>query len=300
MSLLPAQPGAAPGEGPATPGAALVAPAPARGGLRRWLIALLLWGVALLFLVPLLWMISTSLKPEWQVFNGRWLPAPPRWENYREALTILPFGRYVLNTALITALTIVGTLLSSTVIAYAFARLRAPGRDSLFVVLLATMMLPYPVTMVPLYVLFNWLGWINTVWPLVAPAWLGTAFYIFLLRQFFLTIPRDFEDAARMDGAGLLQILVRIMVPLALPAMATVAIFAFTAAWNDFLAPLIYLQRPELYTVTLGLQFFRSTYTTDWAYLMAVSLVTVLPVILIFFVAQRYFIEGISLQGLKG
>ncbi|MGL4648878.1 MAG: carbohydrate ABC transporter permease, partial [Caldilineaceae bacterium] len=248
----------------------------------------------------LLWMLSTSLKPQYQVFNGEWLPKPPRWANYREALTILPFGRYVLNTALITVLTIVGTLLSSTVIAYAFARLRAPGRDTLFVLLLATMMLPYPVTMVPLYMLFNWLGWINTIGPLVVPAWLGTAFYIFLLRQFFLTIPRDFEDAARMDGAGLPQILARIMVPLALPAMATVAIFAFQAAWNDFLAPLIYLQRPELYTVTLGLQFFRSTYTTDWAYLMAASLVTVLPVILVFFVAQRYFIEGLSLQGLKG
>lgn len=260
----------------------------------------LLWGVALLFLVPLFWMISTSLKPDYQVFNGRWIPDPPRWANYREALTILPFGRYVLNTAVITLLTILGTILSSTVIAYGFARLRAPGRDTLFVVLLATMMLPYPVTMVPLYVLFSRLGWINTIAPLVVPAWLGTAFYIFLMRQFFLGIPRDFEDAARMDGAGLVQILWRIMVPLALPAMATVSIFAFQAAWNDFLAPLIYLQRPELYTVTLGLQFFRSTYTTDWAYLMAASLVTMLPVLLVFFLAQRYFIEGISLQGLKG
>ena len=197
-------------------------------------------------------------------------------------------------------LTIVGHLLSCTVIAYAFARLRAPGRDFLFVVMLATMMLPYPVTMVPLYVLFNRLGWINTFLPLVVPAYLGSPFYIFLMRQFFLTIPRDFEDAARIDGANTLQIIWRIMLPMAMPALATVAIFTFQATWNDFLAPLIYLQRPELYTVTLGLQFFRSTYTTNWAYLMAASLVTTLPVIVVFFVAQRYFIEGITLTGVKG
>jgi multiple sugar transport system permease protein len=161
-------------------------------------------------------------------------------------------------------------------------------------------MLPYPVTMVPLYVLYNRLGWINTFLPLVVPAFLGAPFYIFLLRQFFLTIPKDFEDAARIDGANTLQILWLVMVPMAKPALATVAIFTFTASWNDFLAPLIYLQKPELYTVTLGLQFFRSTYTTNWAYLMAASLVTTLPVIAVFFVAQRYFIEGITLTGMKG
>ncbi len=272
-----------------------------RSGARRVLVTLLLWGVALLFLVPLLWMVSSSLKPNYQVMQvpPQWIPRPPRWANYREALTILPFGRYMLNTALITLLTIAGHLLSCTLIAYAFARLRAPGRDALFVVLLATLMLPYPVTMVPLYMLFNALGWINTILPLVVPAFLGSPFYVFLLRQFFLTVPRDFEDAARMDGANLLQILFWIMLPLALPALATVTIFTFQFAWNDFLAPLIYLQRPALYTVTLGLQFFRTTFTVDWAYLMAASLVTVLPVILVFFLAQRAFIEGIALGGLK-
>ena len=269
---------------------------------RRWLILAILWGVALLFLIPFLWMLSSSLKPNYQIFEvpPRWIPNPPRWENYGEALTILPFPLYLRNTAVITLLTIVGHLLSCTVIAYAFARLRAPGRDFLFVVMLATMMLPYPVTMVPLYVLFNRLGWINTFLPLVVPAYLGIPFYIFLMRQFFLTIPRDFEDAARIDGANTLQIIARIMLPMALPALATVTIFTFQATWNDFLAPLIYLQRPELYTVTLGLQFFRSTYTTNWAYLMAASLVTTLPVIVVFFAAQRYFIEGITLTGVKG
>lgn len=272
-----------------------------RSGARRIALTLLLWAVALLFLIPLLWMISSSLKPNYQIFEvpPRWIPRPPRWQNYVEALTVLPFSTYILNTALISALTIIGHLLSCTLIAYAFARLRARGRDLIFIVMLATMMLPYPVTMVPLYVLFQRLGWINTILPLTVPAFLGSAFYIFLLRQFFLGIPRDFEDAARMDGANLLQILWRIMLPLALPAMATVAIFTFQASWNDFLAPLIYLQKPELYTVTLGLQFFRSTYTTNWAYLMAASLVTVLPVVLIFFLAQRYFIEGITLSGIK-
>lgn len=275
---------------------------PRRGRARDWAITALVWGVALLFLIPFLWMISSSLKPNYQIFEvpPRWIPNPPRWENYVEALTTLPFSTYVVNTALISVLTIVGHLLSCTVIAYAFARLRAPGRDALFVVVLATMMLPYPVTMVPLYVLFKQLGWINTYLPLVAPAFLGSAFYIFLLRQFFLTIPADFEDAARIDGANTLQILWMVILPLALPALATVAIFTFQASWNDFLAPLIYLQKPELYTVTLGLQFFRSTYTTNWAYLMAATLVTSLPMIAIFFVAQRYFVEGITLSGVKG
>lgn len=269
---------------------------------RRLLVLALLWGVAILFLIPLLWMFSSSLKPTYQIFETppRWIPIPPRWENYSEALTTLPFALYIRNTAVITLITIIGHLLSCTLIAYAFARLRATGRDALFVVMLATMMLPYPVTMTPLYVIFNRLGWINTILPLTAPAFFGSAFYIFLMRQFFMTIPRDFEDAARIDGANTLQIIARIMAPMALPALATVTIFTFQATWNDFLAPLIYLQRPELYTVTLGLQFFRSTYTTNWAYLMAASLVTTLPVIVVFFAAQQYFIEGISLTGVKG
>jgi ABC-type glycerol-3-phosphate transport system permease component len=270
--------------------------------LRSWLLTALVWGVAILFLIPFLWMISSSLKPNYQIFEvpPRWIPNPPRWDNYREALTTLPFGRYMMNTAIISIVTIIGHLLSCTIIAYAFARLRAPGRDFLFVVVLATMMLPYPVTMVPLYVLFKQLGWINTILPLTAPAYLGSAFYIFLLRQFFLTIPRDFEDAAVIDGANTVQILWLVILPLALPALATVAIFTFQATWNDFLAPLIYLQKPDMYTVTLGLQFFRSTFTTNWAYLMAASLVTSLPVIVVFFAAQRFFIEGITLSGVKG
>jgi ABC-type glycerol-3-phosphate transport system permease component len=262
----------------------------------------LLFGGALIFLVPLVWMISSSLKPDYQIFAmpPELIPNPPRWQNYSEALTYVPFDRYAVNSLIISTLTIIGHLLSCTVIAYGFARLRAPGKDFLFVLVLATMMLPYPVTMVPLYMLFNWLGWINTFLPLTVPAFFGSAFYIFLLRQFFLTIPSDLENAAIIDGANILQILWYVMLPLSKPALATVAIFTFQNAWNDFLPPLIYLHDQSLYTVTLGLNFFRATYTINWAYLMAASLVTMLPVLLVFFLAQRLFIEGITFSGLKG
>ena len=262
----------------------------------------LLFGGALIFLVPLVWMISSSLKPDYQIFAmpPELIPKPPRWQNYSEALTYVPFDRYAVNSLIISTLTIIGHLLSCTVIAYGFARLRAPGKDFLFVLVLATMMLPYPVTMVPLYMLFNWLGWINTFLPLTVPAFFGSAFYIFLLRQFFLTIPSDLENAAIIDGANILQILWYVMLPLSKPALATVAIFTFQNAWNDFLPPLIYLHDQSLYTVTLGLNFFRATYTINWAYLMAASLVTMLPVLLVFFLAQRLFIEGITFSGLKG
>ncbi len=257
---------------------------------------------AAIYLTPVLWMLSSSLKPDYQIFAmpPQWLPRPPRWENYREALTYVPFGRYTLNTLAIAAITIVGNFLSCTIVAYGFARYRAPGRDALFVVVLATMMLPYPVTMVPLYVLFKTLRWINTYLPLTVPAFFGNPFYIFLLRQFFLTIPRELEEAARIDGASLLQTVAYVILPLSLPALATVAIFTFQGTWNDFLGPLIYLHNQALYTVTLGLNFFRATYTVQWAYLMAASLVTMLPVIVVFLSAQRLFIEGITLTGLRG
>ncbi|MCB0129456.1 MAG: carbohydrate ABC transporter permease [Caldilineaceae bacterium] len=273
-----------------------------RSRLTRWAATAILLVVAVVFLIPLVWMVSSSLKPEYQVFEmpPRLIPHPIRWENYREALTYVPFGRYTLNTAVITLFVIIGHTLSCTLVAYGFARLRAPGRDTLFIFVLATLMLPYPVTMVPLYVIFNWLGWINSYLPLIVPAFFGSPFYIFLLRQFFLRIPAELEDAARMDGANLLQILWRIILPLSMPAIATVAIFTFQFTWNDFLTPLIYLHDQRLYTVALGLNFFRSSFQVSWAYLMAASLVTMLPVLLVFFLAQRLFIEGISISGIKG
>jgi multiple sugar transport system permease protein len=258
--------------------------------------------LATVFLVPLVWMVSSSLKPEYQIFAvpPQLIPYPPRWENYTEAITYVPFGRYAVNTLFISLMTIIGHLLSCTLIAYAFARLRAPGRDTLFLIVLATMILPYPVTMVPLYILFNALGWVNSYLPLIVPAFCGSPFYIFLLRQFFLSIPNELEEAAYLDGANLPQIILYIIVPLAKPALATVAIFTFQASWNDFLAPLIYLHDQSLYTVSLGLSFFRSTYDINWAYLMAASLVTMLPILAVFIFAQRYFIDGINLTGIKG
>lgn len=272
-----------------------------RPPLSRFIAIVCLTVTAALFLLPLLWMVSSSLKPEHQIFAmpPQFIPNPPRWENYIEALTYVPFGRYALNTLFIAVVTIIGHLFSCALIAYAFARLRAPGRDTLFLLVLATMMLPYPVTMVPVYMLFNALGWVNSYLPLVVPAFFGSPFYIFLLRQFFLNIPLELEDAASLDGANRLQILWYIILPLSKPALATVAIFTFQATWNDFLGPLIYLHDRSLYTVTLGLDFFRSTYDVNWAYLMAASLVTMLPVVIIFFAAQRYFIEGIAITGVK-
>jgi ABC-type glycerol-3-phosphate transport system permease component len=272
-----------------------------RISLRNLVANALLVIAAALFLIPFLWMVSSALKPNYQIFAvpPQWIPRPPRWENFTEALTILPFGRYTLNTLVITMLTITGHVMSCSVVAYGFARLRARFRDALFVVVLATMMLPYPATMVPLYILFKNLGWVNSILPLVVPAFFGSAFYIFLLRQFFLTVPIEIEEAARIDGANVLQIIFRIILPLSFPALATVAIFTFQSAWNDFLPPLIYLQNQQLYTITLGLNLFRTTYTTNWAYLMAASLVTMLPVIIVFLLAQKAFIEGITLTGMK-
>lgn len=257
--------------------------------------------VAVLFLMPLFWMVTSSLKPDYQVLESppRWLPNPIVWSNYPEALTYVPFGRYALNTLFIAALVILGHVLSCTLVAYGFARFRAPGKGLLFLVLLATMMLPYPVTMVPLYIVFSRIGWVNSFWPLIVPAFLGNPFYIFLLRQFFLTLPPDLEDAARVDGASTLQTIWHVILPASRPAMATVAIFSFQAVWNDFLPPLIYLHDQTKHTISLGLSFFRSTYDVKWGYLMAASLVTMLPVVLLFFFAQRLFIQGITLTGMK-
>jgi ABC-type glycerol-3-phosphate transport system permease component len=257
---------------------------------------------AVAFLLPLFWMVSSSLKPDYQVLEvpPRWIPDPVRWANYLEALTYVPFGRYALNTLSIAVLVIIGNVLSCTIVAYGFARLRAPGKEALFIVLLATMMLPYPVTMIPIYIGFNALGWINTILPLVVPAFFGNPFYIFLLRQFFMTIPRDLEEASKIDGANTLQILWHVLLPLLRPALATVAIFSFQAAWTDFLPPLIYLHDQSKYTVSLGLSFFRSSYDIRWSLLMAASFVTMLPMVLVFFAAQKTFIEGITLTGIKG
>jgi ABC-type glycerol-3-phosphate transport system permease component len=270
-------------------------------GVRLYMRYLLLGITALLFILPLYWMIASSLKPEYQVFAQPpvWWPSPPQWQNYVDALTELPFDRYALNTLIIATGAVIGHVFSCTLVAYGFARLRAPGKRVLFIILLATLMLPYPVVMIPQYIIFSELDWVNSFRPLIVPTFLGNAFFIFLLRQFFLQIPTDLEDAAHMDGANLLQIIWFIIIPISRPAIATVAIFTFQFAWNDFLAPLIYLQDQSHYTLMLGLSFFRSSFEVNWAYLMAASLSVAVPVIILFFLTQRAFVAGISLGGVK-
>lgn len=269
--------------------------------LRLALRYLLLALAAGLFLLPIYWMFSSSLKADYEIFAtppALW-PAQPRWENYITALTMLPFGRFALNTLIIAGSTIVGHLISCTIVAYGFARLRAPGKGFFFILLLSTLMLPYPVTMVPLFIIFARLNWINTFLPLIVPAFFGNAFYIFLLRQSFKQIPPELEDAARIDGANTLQMLRHVVLPLSRPALATVAIFTFQAAWNDFLPPLIFLHDQRLYTLQLGLSFFRGAYSIQWAYLLAASLVVTLPVVVLFLLTQRLFIQGLSSVGAR-
>ncbi len=227
-----------------------------------------------------------------------------KWRNYTDALDFLPEGTmrglvFLQNTLIITLLSILGTLVSSSMVAYSFARLRWPGRDTIFAVLLATMMIPGAVTMIPVFLIFRWLGWVDTLNPLWVPAFLGGPFAVFLLRQFFLTIPRDLEEAARLDGAGYWTTYWRIMLPLVKPALATLTIMTFMGSWNNFMGPLIYLNSPEKMTLSYALQLFQGEHSTEYGMVMAASTMVMLPVLAIFFFTQRYFIEGIALTGMK-
>ena len=267
------------------------------------LVYLILTLGALFVSAPLMWMVSSSLKSESQVFQYPpvLIPNPLAWSNYPEALTKEPFFLFFRNTAFITVLNIIGGVTSTTLAGFAFARLRWWGRDVLFLVCLATMMLPYQVTLIPQYVIFNMLHWVNTFYPLWVPAFFGVPFLIFLCRQFFATIPRELDDAARIDGCGWFSIYWRIILPQSRPVIATCAIFLFNWNWNDFLGPLIYLNTKNKLTLSIGMSFYRSALRgTDWRYIMAVSVFSVMPVIILFFVAQRYFIQGIVFTGLKG
>lgn len=263
--------------------------------------AVLLLGAGIL-MVPLAWMFSTSLKSLGVVFSipPQWIPNPPHWENYIEVFRVVPFGRYVYNTAFITTMDVVGKVLSCSLVAFSFARLRWRGRDAMFLLMLATMMLPPQVTLIPQFALYRKLGWIDTYLPLVLPNWFGGPFLTFLLRQFFMTIPLELDDAARMDGASFFDIYSRVILPLSTPALAAVAIFMFNASWNDFLGPLIYLHSQSNYTLALGLRSFQNQDYTAWHLLMAASLVSMVPVLTVFFFAQKYFIQGIVFTGVKG
>lgn len=258
---------------------------------------------AIAFLFPLIWMLSTSLKPlaETTKIPPTIIPSKFMWSNYAEATTSIPFWKYAKNTLIVCILSVIGTVVSSTLVAYGFSRIQWKGRDALFYCVLATMMIPFPVIMAPLFVVFGKLGWIGTLKPLWIPSFGAAAFNIFLLRQFFRTIPTELTEAARIDGCSELGILTRIILPLSKPVLLVVALFQFIASWNDFLGPLVYLTRENTYTLALGLQFFQSQHGgTYWNYLMAASSLIVLPIIIIYFFAQKAFIEGISLTGLKG
>jgi ABC-type glycerol-3-phosphate transport system permease component len=263
------------------------------------IVHLLLWcGVVLMF-IPLAWTLSTSLKPvsDIYIFPPKWLPNPIRWENYREAVTAIPFLTYLKNTVIITGLSIVGKVASVTLVAFAFARLQWWGREVFFVIMLATMMLPPHVTLIPQFILFKQLGWINTFYPLIVPQFFGGPYLTFLARQFFMTLPRDLDDAARIDGCSSWGVFSRVILPLSKPVVIMITILVFNGTWNEFLMPLIYLQSQDKFTLALGLRMFQGEAATSWHLLMAASLLTMLPVLALFFTAQRYFMQGIVFSG---
>lgn len=272
---------------------------------QRWrlLILVVLIGGAFIMALPFLWLLSSSLKVEQKIFlfPPEWIPNPVRFQNYVDALTYKPFALYIANTLFIVILNEIAIVGTASLCAYGFARIQFPGRDFWFGLVLVTMMVPYFVMMIPQFVIFSRLGWTDSYLPLTVPVFFGGgAFNIFLLRQFFRTLPPELADAARIDGCGELSIYWRIFMPLAKPALATVAIFTFLNGWNDFIGPLLYINSPDSFTVAIGLATFRSVMRTRWDLLMAASTAMILPVLLLFFFAQRYFIEGIVLSGLKG
>jgi multiple sugar transport system permease protein len=262
----------------------------------------LLAALAAVFLMPFFWMITTALKtdPEVMIYPIRWLPADPQWRNFLVGWTSYPFDLFLRNTTIILVGSLMGELLSAALVAYGFARIRFAGRDVLFMVLLATMMVPPQVTLIPTFILFKYLSWLDTFYPLIVPGWFAPPFYVFLLRQFFLTIPTELEDAARVDGASSLTIWWRMILPLSVPALVSVFIFSFMHHWNDFFGPLIYLSSKENKTLALGLSLFKDEYRTNWTLQMAVATAISLPPLALFFALQRYFVQGIALTGLKG
>ncbi|MFL5758948.1 MAG: carbohydrate ABC transporter permease [Thermomicrobiales bacterium] len=258
--------------------------------------------LAIAFVVPVYWMLITSVKSVGEVYHipAIWWPAKFLWSNYPDALKVFPFRRYAENTLRVTIPVTFGTTVSSALVAYGFSRLRWKGRDIVFYLVLATLMIPTWVTLVPLYILFNHLGWVNTYKPLIVPSFFGDPFSIFLLRQFFLRQPQDLVDAARVDGASHLRVFLQIIVPLSRPALAVVALFAFINAWTDFFNPLIYLSTPNKYTLQIGLFNFYAQHFVNWPGFMAASIVVLAPIVILFFLTQKTFIEGITFTGLRG
>ncbi|MBO7393290.1 MAG: carbohydrate ABC transporter permease [Abditibacteriota bacterium] len=274
----------------------------AKNALTTALAYIIILAGAALFILPLLWMITVSLaRPETIAQPGfHLIPREYIWENYKNALTLMPFGTYAMNTIKVTFLALAGNVITSALVAFAFARLEAPGKNVLFIFVLSTIMLPSMVTMIPSFIIFKSLGWYDTLLPLIAPAWFANAFYIFLMRQFFMTIPKELEDAAKIDGCSTFGIFRQIIMPLSKPVIVSVAVFSFVAHWNDFMSPLIYLNSIEKRTLALGLATFTDVWGVDIVSLMAASTAVLIPVLIIFFFSQKYFVQGVVMTGIKG
>jgi len=271
--------------------------------IRRVVIHLVLIALSVVFLLPFFWMLSTALKSESQIFVNPpvWFPRPMQWDNFKKAVEYIPFFKYMKNTTFVAIMDVLGTVIACPLAAYGLSRIEWKGRDALFFITIAVMMIPTEVTMVPSFILYNKLGLVGTYLPLYITSFFGgRPFMIFLLRQFFMNLPRDLEDAARIDGANELHIYAKIVLPLVVPGILTVALFRFMNSWNDFLGPLLYLSDEKMYTLSIGLQMFTTQYKTQWALLMAASLLITLPVIVIYFFVQKRFIEGITFSGIKG
>jgi ABC-type glycerol-3-phosphate transport system permease component len=269
---------------------------------RRLLLYVLVVGGSAAYMFPVLFMMRTSLtlESDLYVLPPIIVPWPPIWENYVEMWGNGPTWSWIKNSIIVTVFSVLAETAVSVSVAYGFARTKFAGRDKLFIGVLATMMLPGAVTLIPRWLIFYNLGMIDTLWPLLIPRIFGTAFYIFIMRQFFLTLPRELDEAARIDGATHLQILFKVVMPLSAPAIATIAVFSFMNRWNDFLEPLIYLLHTENLTLAVGLRFFSSKFGTEYHLLMAGAMLLVAPMILAFFLAQKQFVRGIALTGIKG
>ena len=253
-------------------------------------------------ILPLLWLARSSLMTMQEIFSlpPKLLPKTPQWKNYIDMFTVLPFGRFFINTVFIVTINVIGALFSNTIIAYAFARINFRGKNIMFALCLSTLMIPTTVTMIPLFIEWKYLGGINTFAPLTVLSFFGNALYIFMLHQFFRTIPLEYDEAAFVDGASYPQIVLKIIVPMSKPALAVIAIFTFMTSWNDFMGPLLYLNDQDKFTISLGLKSFLSMYGSQWHLLMAASTLAVLPLLFLYFFAQKYFIEGLTMGGLKG
>lgn len=273
---------------------------------RRWLgngaAYIGMTALAAIFMIPLFWMLSTSLKARWEIFAWppQWIPTTFHWENYVEAFTRYPMGRFMLNSAFLVGATTIGELLSVPLIAYGFARLRFPGKRVLFLVMIGTMMIPGHAKLIPLFAMYQRIGWIDTYWPLIVPAFFGNPFFIFLMVQYIKTLPRELDDAARIDGAGTWTILYRIILPLCKPPLTILIVYTFWWTWNDFMQPLIFINSFDLFPVQVGLALFKGRYSVEWNLFMAATLVSIIPVLVLYFFAQKQLIGGIASVGLKG